>query len=405
MQRLQAFKYELKPTGEQQRAMRRFAGACRFVFNQGLAQQKERYERGEKKLGYAGLCKLLTQWRNCAKTPWLKNGPVHPQQQTLKDLERAYTNFFAKRAAFPRFKRKGRGDSFRYPDPKQIKLDSANARIFLPKLGWLRYRNSRDVLGELRNVTVSSSAGKWFICIQSERTVEHSIHPASAIAGVALGIAQFATLSDGTVLPCANAYRRYRDRLTFLQRGTSRKKKFSRNWVKAKARVQQLHHKIANVRRDHLHKATNAISQNHAIVVIEDLKVRKMSTSAAASRAAPGRNVLAKAGPNRSILDQGWFEFRRQLEYKQGWLGGWVIPVPARNTSRTCSCCGHVAAENRIAQTKFECVSCSHHENADVNAARNILAAGHAVLASVEWVESRPSMKQEPTEATTQFSV
>ena len=149
MQRLQAFKYELMPTGEQQRQMRRFAGSCRFVFNKALALQKERYERGEKKLGYAGLCKELTAWRNGAETPWLADAPVHPLQQALKDLERANSNFFAKRADFPRFKKKGQGDGFRYPDPKQIKLDQGNDRIFLPKLGWLRVRFSRDVLGAI----------------------------------------------------------------------------------------------------------------------------------------------------------------------------------------------------------------------------------------------------------------
>ena len=116
MKRLQAFKYELMPNGEQQRQMRRFAGSCRFVFNKALALQKERYEQGEKKLGYAGLCKELTAWRNSTETAWLADAPVHPLQQTLKDLERAYTNFFAKRADFPRFKKKGRHDSFRYPD-------------------------------------------------------------------------------------------------------------------------------------------------------------------------------------------------------------------------------------------------------------------------------------------------
>jgi putative transposase len=126
MQRLQAFKYELRPTGEQQRQMRRFAGACRFVFNKALALQKARYEQGENKLGYAGLCKRLTEWRNCADTAWLADAPVHPLQQTLKDLERAYANFFAQRAEFPRFKKKGWHDSFRYPDPKQIKLDQLN---------------------------------------------------------------------------------------------------------------------------------------------------------------------------------------------------------------------------------------------------------------------------------------
>jgi putative transposase len=107
MQRLQAFKYALRPTGQQERQMRRFAGSCRFVYNQALALQKARYEQGEKKLGYAELCKRLTEWRNGAQTPWLAEAPVHPLQQTLKDLERAYANFFAQRAAFPASRRKG----------------------------------------------------------------------------------------------------------------------------------------------------------------------------------------------------------------------------------------------------------------------------------------------------------
>ena len=115
--------------------------------------QKACYEQGESRLGYAGLCKLLTAWRNSAEMSWLAEAPVHPLQQALKNFERAYSNFFAKRADFPRFKKKGQSDSFRYPDPKQIKLDQANSRLFLPKLGWLRYRNSRDVLGTVKNDT------------------------------------------------------------------------------------------------------------------------------------------------------------------------------------------------------------------------------------------------------------
>jgi putative transposase len=120
MQRLQAFRYELRPTGHQEALLRRFAGSCRFVYNQALALQKERYAQGEKKLGYAGLCKLLTEWRKDQKTSWLAEAPIHPLQQSLKDLGRAYANFFAKRSGFPRFKKKGRSDGFRYPDPKQI---------------------------------------------------------------------------------------------------------------------------------------------------------------------------------------------------------------------------------------------------------------------------------------------
>src|ERR1700730_6377203 len=139
MQRLQAFKYELMPTGEQQRKMRRFAGACRFVFNQALALQKQRHEQGEKKLSAFELNNLLPAWKKCSATTWLSDSPSQTLQQTLKDLERAYANFFAKQADFPRFKKKGQSDSFRYP--QGFKLDQANGRLFLPKLGWLRYRN------------------------------------------------------------------------------------------------------------------------------------------------------------------------------------------------------------------------------------------------------------------------
>jgi putative transposase len=379
MQRLQAFRFELMPNGQQERQMRRFAGACRFIYNKALALQKERYERGEKKLGYAGLCKLLTEWRNSTETAWLADAPIHPLQQKLKDLERAYSNFFAKRADFPLFKKKGRSDSFRYPDPQQIKLDQGNSRIFLPKLGWLRYRNSRKVLGDLRNVTVSLSGGKWFVSIQTGREVGQAI-PQGGAVGIDMGIARFATLSDGTFYAPLNSFRRHEAALRKAQQALSRKQKFSRNWKKAKARVQKIHSRIANARRDFLHKVSTAISQNHAMVCIEDLQVRNMSKSAAGTADAPGRNVRAKSGLNKSILDQGWFEFRRQLDYKLAWKGGHLIAVPPQNTSRTCPCCGHVSADNRPTQARFECVECGFEDNADVVGAINILFRGMQLL-------------------------
>ena len=382
MQRLQAFKYELMPNGQQQRQMRRFAGACRFVFNKALALQKERYARGEKKLGYAGLCKELTAWRNGLDTPWLADAPIHPLQQSLKDLDRAYANFFAKRADFPRFKKKGHGDSLRYPDPKQIKLDAGNARIFLPKLGWLRYRNSRGVLGAVKNVTVSASCAKWFVSICTSREVEQPIASGDAV-GIDMGIARFATLSDGTFVAPLSSFRRHEDRLRRAQQSLSRKVKFSRNWSKAKARVQRIHNRVGNARRDFLHKTSTTISQNHAMVCIEDLQVRNMSQSAAGTIDKPGKNVRAKSGLNKSILDQGWFEFRRQLDYKVAWRGGWLVAVPPQYTSRTCPCCGHVSAENRKTQAQFLCVACGYANNADVVGAINILRAGHARCACV----------------------
>jgi putative transposase len=380
MQRLQAFKFELMPNGQQQRLMRRFAGSCRFVFNKALALQKERYEQGEKKLNYAELCKQLTAWRNSSDTRWLADAPVHPLQQALKDLDRAYQNFFAKRAEFPRFKKKGVNSSFRYPDPKQIKHEQANSRLFLPKLGWLRYRNSRAVLGIIKNVTVSLSGGKWFASVQTEREVDIPVHQGGDI-GIDVGIARFATLSDGRFYAPLNSLKRHETALRKAQQAMSRKVKFSSNWRKARAKVQRIHTRIGHARRDFLHQTSHVISKNHAMIVVEDLQVKNMSKSAAGSVEQPGKQVRAKSGLNKAILDQGWGEFRRQLDYKSAWRGGHLVAVNPKNTSRTCPCCGHISEDNRKTQAEFVCVACEFKENADVVGAINILRAGHARLA------------------------
>ena len=400
MQRLQAYKYELQPNGEQQRDMRRFSGSCRFVFNKALAMQKALYEQGEKKLGYARLCKSLTTWRSAAETLWLADAPVHPLQQTLKDLERAYTNFFAKRADFPRFKKKGMGDSFRYPDSKQFKIDQANSRVFLPKLGWIRYRNRRDMQGTAKNVTVSSTGGKWFVSIQTEREVKQPLPVATSAIGIDVGIARFATMSDESFIAPLNSFKKHQQRLARYQRRMSRKLKFSSNWKKAKARVQKIHTVIAHARKDFLHKLTTTISQNHALVCIEDLQVRNMSKSSKGNSEQHGKIVKQKSGLNRSILDQGWGEFRRQLDYKVSWNGGMLLAVPPHNTSRTCPCCGHVSKDNRQTQAKFLCVDCGYENHADVVGAINVLERGYRLLACGESAQSDRSMKQEPTEAT-----
>lgn len=381
MQRLQAFKYELMPTGEQHRAMRRFSGSCRFVFNKALALQKERYELGEKKLGYAELCKQLVVWKALPDTDWLSEAHAQSLQQALKDLDRAYQNFFAKRADFPRFKKKGQGYSFRYP--QGVKLDQPNSRLYLPKLGWLKYRNSRAVLGEVKNVTVSQAAGRWFVSIQTEREVETPLHASPLTAGIDLGIVRFATLWDGhaeTVLQPLNSFKRHHPRLAKAQRQMSHKTKFSSNWKKAKTRVQRISRQIANARNDYLHKASHSISKSHALLCVEDLQVSNMSRSAQGTADKPGRNVRQKSGMNRSILDQGWGEFRRQLEYKAQWAGGDVLAVPAQNTSRQCPACGHTHADNRQSQSIFICVACGHTENADLVAAKNIRDRGLNLL-------------------------
>jgi putative transposase len=323
---------------------------------------------------------MLTEWRNGSATPWLWEAPTHPLQQSLKDLERAYSNFFAQRADLPRFKKKGQSDRFGYPDRKQIQLDQTNSRLFLPKLRWLRYRNSRDVLGSVRQVTVSSSAGKWFVSIQTEREVAQPI-PQGGAVGIDLGIVRFATLSNGTFFAPLNSFKRHESALRKAQQTMSRKSKFSNNWRKAKARAQRIHARIGNARRDYLHEVTTTISKNHAMVCIEDLQVRNMSRSAAGSAEQPAKKVRAKSGLNKSILDQGWFEFRRQLDYKLAWSGGHLIALPPQNTSRTCPCCGHISKDNRHSQARFECVECGYVENADLVGAINVLRAEHARLA------------------------
>ena len=256
---------------------------------------------------------------------------MHPLQQTLKDLDRAYSNFFAKRADFPRFKKKGQSDSFRYPDPKQIKLDQTNSRIFCPSWAGCATATAARCWAHVKNITVSQSGGKWFVSIQTEREVETAI-PNGGAVGIDKGVARFATLSDGTFFAPLNSFKRHETALRKAQQTMSRKVKFSSNWKKAKARVQKIHAPSATPAATTC-KTSTTISQNHAMVCIEDLQVRNMSKSAAGTTESPGRKVRAKSGLNKAILDKGWAEFRRQLDYKLAWNGGHLIAVPPQNTS------------------------------------------------------------------------
>ena len=410
MKRLQAFQFELMPIGEQEHNMRRYAGSCRFVYNQALAWQTERYAKDKTvQFSYVTLANLLPIWKKEFK--WLSDSPSQVLQQALKDLERSYKNFFAKRAKFPRFKKRGQSTSFRFP--QGYELDEANARIRLPKLGWMRYRKSRNVVGKIKNITLSQRGGKWFMSVQTEREVDAPLPQASTSVGIDMGITRFATLSDGTFIEPLSSFKRQEIRLRRYQRRMSRKVKFSSNWRKAKAKVTKCHRDIANARKDYLHKTSTTIAKANALVCIEDLQVGNMSKSASKTVAQKGKNVAAKSGLNKAILDQGWFEFRRQLEYKLTWRGGWLVAVDPKYTSRTCPACLHESKDNRTTQAKFACVACGYANNADVVGAMNILARGHRVLACGEDVRRtkvvKPrraaSAKQEPAEVTKQGEI
>ncbi|SCK38442.1 transposase, IS605 OrfB family, central region [Variovorax sp. HW608] len=245
-----------------------------------------------------------------------------------------------------------------------------------------------------------------------------SAHCNAGVSAVSdLGLAKFAALSDETSVEPLQALSRQQRRLARYQRAVARKKKGSANRRKAVARLGNLHRKIARQRSDWLHKLTTDLADRHAVIALEDLRIVNMTASARGTAQARGRNVRAKAGLNRGILDAAWGEFARQLVYKVQWRGGRVILVNPAYTSRTCRCCGHESAENRKSQANFACVACGHTENADVHAAKNVLAAGRAAWLSERQgalgdacggdvsreAAERPSRaapaKQEPTEA------
>jgi putative transposase len=375
------FRFELHVRPAREAQLRRFAGMCRWVWNAALARQKARYALDQEYAGYVEMAHWLTDWRQAPASNWLAEGPVHPQQQVLRRLDEAYRRFFAKTGGIPSFKRRGREPGLRFPDSKQFSLDAANGRIRLPKLGWLRLRMSRAVEGSLRNVTVRREGEKWFASIQVEQDVTIASLDVAPTLAVDLGLTAFATMSDGQLIAPLRPLARRQQQLKCAQRAVARKRKGSSNRRKAVRRLGKLHRRIARQRSDWLHKLTVGLADQHAVIALEDLQIKNMSASGRGTIEKPGKNVRAKAHLNRSILDAAWGEFARQLSYKTRWRGGCVVFVNPAYSSRSCRICGYESVENRKTRGSFHCMACGHAENADLNAARNILAAGHAVWA------------------------
>ncbi|GAV19872.1 putative transposase [Mariprofundus micogutta] len=322
----------------------------------------------------------LTLWKKSDEFGFLAQAQSQVLQQCLKDLDRAFSDGFDRKQPLkrmPQFKRKGLGDSFRFPQSVRIEGD----RVFLPKVGIVRFRESRSIKGLIRSATVSRRGKHWFVSILTAIEVDEPVHESSTATGIDRGVVNLATLSDGSVFEGSKPLKRLSKKLAREQRRLARKTKFSNNWKKQRERITRLYIKIADARNDAIHKATTIISKNHAVTVLEDLRTKNMTASAKGSVDEPGTSVRQKAGLNRSILDMGWFEFGQQLGYKQQWRGGQVILINPRNTSRKCSTCEFTDKGNRITQEQFSCTACGHAENADLNAAKNILAAGLAATA------------------------
>lgn len=373
----QAFKFKLRPSKASEAAMFRMVGSCRFVWNKLLALNLARLNRGQRVLHWVAMANLLPTMKKV--WPWLASDAYsHNLQQVCKKLHDAFQRMFKRGAIHsgrkPRFKRRGQVSSARFPSALKIEGN----RIKIPKIGWVGFRKSREIEGTVKNVTLKLESTGWFVSIQTEREIEQPVHPSVSEVGIDVGITRFATLSDGTYINPICAFKKHKGKLAKAQRSLARKKKFSSNWKKQKRIISRIHSRIANIRRDFLHKTSTSIANSHGTVFVEDLKVSSMSRSAAGTVENPGKNVKAKSGLNRSILDQGWSMFREMLAYKLAWRGGRLVAVPPAYTSQQCPECGCVAKENRKSQSEFCCVECGYSGNADHVGAINVLRVGQA---------------------------
>ena len=337
------------------------------------------WTHGRHSVGYYAQAGELTDLK--AAYPWVAEAPSHCLQQTLMDLDRAFQNFFAGRASYPTFRKKFQRDSFRFPDPKAFVVDEIGQRVKLPKLGWVSYRNGKGrhslkLAGKTKSITVSREGKHWFASVLCEIEMADPKPIQAPAVGVDLGVAQAITTSTGEVLAVLGMTKAEERRKARLQRSMARKQNGSKNRSKARKRLAEFQTRISRRRRDAIHKATTYLSKNHGRVVVEDLRVKNMTASAKGTLEAPGKNVKAKAGLNRVILDKGFGEIRRQLEYKCRWYGSELVAVNPAYTSQRCHECGHTEAGNRPSQAVFRCLKCGHEANADVNAAKNILKAG-----------------------------
>jgi len=386
MLRRQTFRYRIYPTPAQEAFFRQISGACRFVYNLAL-EQRERFGRRGRAIGYVAQANELPVLK--AEAPWLNDIPSHCLQQALRDLDRAFANFFDGRADFPRYRRRDRAESFRFPDPKQFHVDVASSALTAPKFGKtkkdfgaLAIRLHRPLSGKAKNLTISRSGNAWYASFSVEVYQRHKpVHPHgdSAVA-VDRGVTIPFMLSTGEACGQATEGPREQLRLRRLQQALARKGKGSNNRRKAIQRIAAHKARMASRRKDTLHKLTHRLAKSHGTIVLEKLVVQGMTASAAGSSAKPGRNVAQKSGLNRAILDKGWGEFRRQLGYKAEWLGGRIVEVDAKFTSQTCTACGHVDAASRLSQERFVCTGCGHVDNADANAAKIILRRGLAAI-------------------------
>lgn len=383
---LKGQKYRLYLTEPQEAFAKQTAAACRAVYNAALEQRQTAYKQSGVSVSWAQQCAEIKEVR--AEFDWVGAAPVDCLHQSVRDLDKAYKAFFARRAGYPRFRRKGRHESFRCRNSRGSlrvrRLSRRWGEVILPKIGWVRFRMDRPLDGELKYATVYHDGLGWQIafCVEDGRAAAAA--NGGPPIGVDRGVAVSFALSDGRSFSVPDPPPGQARLLARLERRAGRQetarrhrppseRKRSNRHQRTYTAIASLRAKRARIRQDFIHNLTHNLSKSHGTVVIEDLNTRGMTASARGTLETPGINVRAKAGLNRLILHQGWHEFERQLNYKCEWYGSELARVPAPFTSQTCSSCGHIDAASRPAQAQFACTNCGHRENADVNAAKVIL--------------------------------
>ena len=384
MRILKGMKSRLYVTPEQASYLSQVAGCVRLVFNLGL-EQRRTYGRRERYFNYEGQRAELKALK--AEAEFLRDVPHHPLQEALVDLETAFKRFFTGTSRHPKPRIKGIDDGIRFPDPKQFRIEPTDDKRFvmlhLPKMGKskgdagaLRMRLHRPLEGEVRSLTLTRTAGIWYVSILCDVEIKDPTVPVGKPIGGDRGVAVPFMGSNGYQPPIPTPTDAQKRRKRRLKKALSRCKPGSNNRRKAKRRLARHEAKETRRRRDALHKVSTHLAKNHCLVVFEDLKVKNMTASAAGTKDKPGRNVAQKAGLNRAILEVGWGTLTQFVRYKTGWYGSTLRLVPPMNSSRECSECRHIDAKSRVTRDWFRCTACGHAEHADLNAAKVVLYRG-----------------------------
>lgn len=384
------FSFPLKPTPAQAEVLGQWVGVTRLVYNLALEQRRDfwrQYRAAEgRPISVASQGRELTALR--AEYDWIAAVPQSGLEAALNDLDRAFTAFFGG-GGYPRPRRLGVNDSIRFRgrDVTVRPLNAKWAEAKVPKLGWVRFRQTRSFPLVIKTVTLTRRSGHWsvaFACGIGEAPADLSVLPA---VGVDRGVANTISLSTGEHIRLPDTERLERRRRK-AQRILARRKRGSQRHARQRRKVARLHSRAARARNHHLHVASTDLARRFGVVALEALDVKAMTSRAR------DKGVRQKAGLNRSMLAQGWTRFAAMLEYKLEAAGGRLVYVPAAFTSQTCSACGVVDARSRKSQAVFACVHCGHEAHADTNAALEIRRRSTALL-SVEGGHFGPPVEAE----------